>query len=239
MKTQNPILDVFGGILDLLYPPKCIVCGTLGLEPTCAACLREFRPIPGPICRHCGTTLDAGKCKRCQFIPSEFISGARSAGVFEGTLRKAIHRLKYDGKRNLVGPLGSYFGEFLSRRPFGRVKVDMIVPIPLHRAKMHDREFNQAALIAHEVGPILSLPVMEECVIRVRNTLPQVGLNASERARNVKGAFQVGDATAIKGRTVLLIDDVATTLSTADACAEPLVNAEARAVYVATLGRDL
>ncbi len=239
MKTQIRIRDIFSGVLDLLYPPKCIVCGTLGLEPACAECLRGFRPIPGPICRHCGSVLESGKCKRCRFIPAEYISGARSACVFEGTLRRAIHRLKYEGKRSLAGPLGIYLGEFLSRRPFGRIKHDMIVPIPLHRTKLREREFNQAALIANEVGRILSLPVVEECVIRVRNTSPQVGLDASERVRNVKGAFRVVDPGALKGRNVLLVDDVATTLSTADACAEPILDAGAQAVVVSTLGRDL
>ena len=239
MKSLNPIGHLFRGTLELLYPPKCLVCGGLGPETICRICKNGFRPIPAPICRHCGSTRVDGQCNRCRFIPTEYISGARSTGVYEGTLRQAIHGLKYDYKRNLAEPLGRFLGDYLANRPFGRIKFDMIVPVPLHREKLREREFNQAALIAREIGRILSLPVVEECVIRVRNTRAQVGLDASERVRNVRGAFDVHDVAAVVGRTVLLIDDVATTLSTVDACAEPIFGANARAIYAATLARDL
>jgi ComF family protein len=231
--------EVVNGLLDLIYPPKCLVCGQLGGEPLCARCLDGFPPLPKRICRRCGAPLEDRECRHCLFQPAEHLAMARSAGTYAGALRRAIIRLKYEGRRNLALPLGRCLAEYLSRYPFGRADLDLIIPIPLHKSRMNEREFNQAALIAREVAAELSLPIVEECVERTRSTRPQVSLHASERAANVRGAFRVTCPERIAGKRILLIDDVATTLSTADSCARALSETGAHSVYLATVARDV
>jgi ComF family protein len=147
--------------------------------------------------------------------------------------------LKYHYRRSLGPPLGQYLARYLEGDPFGRVAFDLIVPIPLHSRREFEREFNQATLIANEVSQTLSLPMEDRCVQRIKATRPQVGLNAEERAANLRGAFIITERSMVQGRTILLIDDVATTLSTGNSCAESLLEAGASQVYLATVARDL
>ena len=238
MNGRSLLGETLAGLIELVYPPKCLVCGSLGPEDLCKVCRQGFRELPRPICPRCGQSLDTRECPACRFLPAENLAGARSAGVYEGTLRHAIIRLKYEGRKGLAAPLGRYLGECLAQRPFGAASYDVIVPIPLHSRREFDREFNQARLIADEVGKALALPVDCVSLIRTRPTRPQVDLTAAERRANVRGAFSVRDSRAVQGMSVLLIDDVATTLSTADSCAECLLAVGAERVYVATVARD-
>lgn len=154
-------------------------------------------------------------------------------------MRHAIIRLKYEGRKQLAEPLGMYLADFIQNRPFAVDGFDLIVPIPLHRKRLFDREFNQAALLAEQIHRATGTPMNLDCVKRERITRPQVGLTAAERTANVRGAFRVLDDYAVRGKTILLIDDVATTLSTANSCAGELLDSGAHAVHLATLARDL
>ena len=159
-------------------------------------------------------------------------------------MRDAIHRLKYKGERTAAGPLARLMAEYLELRFGSRSpgspwppSVDALIPTPLHPRRLRSRGYNQSALLAHEIGKSLNMPVREDLLARIRNTRPQVETQSpQERRDNVAGSFACdADAT---GLTALLIDDVATTGSTLSECAAALKRAGAVRVYALTLARE-
>ncbi len=142
----------------------------------------------------------------------------RSVFHFEGTLRTAIHRLKYEGVTALARPLGYLMAEYWLRQP---MPSDVIIPVPLHRDRHRKRGFNQAALLAEELSGQINIPIAQTTLARHRATASQIGLDFDERRRNVDDAFRCV-ANGLAGRRVLLVDDVYTSGSTLGACAVTL-----------------
>ena len=227
------------GLLDLLFPPRCVGCGRLG-SWLCTACLEEIEFIRPPICPRCGRPLvelasvrHGGElCRLCQRSPLQ-IDGIRSVVYFEGTMRQAIHRFKYANLRHLALPLGEMMSAYWEENP---LPAEVIVPVPLHESRLRERGYNQAALLAHVLGERIGLPVSEDTLARVRETLPQVELSAQERKENVRDAFRCLD-DGLAGRQVLLVDDVCTTGSTLEACSLALRQGGARSIWALTLAR--
>jgi ComF family protein len=155
------------------------------------------------------------------------------AGPYEGPLRRAIHLLKYEGITPLARPLGERLA--LAANPFAGY--DAIVPAPLHWGRRWNRGFNQADLLAREVSRRTGIPV-DRRLLRTRPTPPQAGLSAAERRRNLQGAFAAaGEKAAIKGKNLIVIDDVMTTGATLEACARVLKRAGAAEVAALALAR--
>jgi ComF family protein len=240
---MSVVAETWNGLLDLLYPPKCLVCGEIGAEEVCQNCRESFRALTPPICDRCGEMISAATadilCPACATGTSYHFTRARAAGIYDGLLRQAILNLKYGEKRRLAAPLGAYLAEFLTTEPFALETFDLLVPVPLHAARLRSRGFNQAALVALEVGKSLNLPVSENALRRTRRTKAQMRLTAAERARNIQGAFEVPNPSLVEGKSILLLDDVLTTLSTAEECARVLMNAGAKRVNVVGIARDL
>jgi ComF family protein len=157
---------------------------------------------------------------------------AYSYGSYEGTLRKLVHLFKYSGMRPLAGP----FGKLLTRALPRDQQFDLIVPMPLHWFKRWRRGFNQADLLAREIGRKWQVPV-REVVRRRKATSPQAGLTNAKRRANVAGAFRVPRGRRLDGLRVLLVDDVLTTGATASACARALKRAGAAHVSLLALAR--
>jgi ComF family protein len=172
-----------------------------------------------------------GYCRRGAFR----FEKARSFGYYEGALREILQQYKYGGLRPLAGPLGDRLAQTLMRHRDSAW--DMVLPVPLHRNRERQRGFNQAGLLAVRVGKLCGIPLGGRDCVRVRDTPPQTGLRAAERRKNVRGAFAVPRPERVRGRRVLLVDDVLTTGATADACARALLEAGARSVWVLTLAR--
>jgi len=216
----------------------------------CSACAHAFAPVESPLCRRCGmvfTSREGGDriCGSCLKSSSRFTM-ARAAGVYDRTLKVLIHQLKYRGTIRLAGPLGELlFGAFL--RFWDMETVDLVVPVPLHRRKMRQRGFNQAALLIRNWSTLRAvnpetLPAVvddQSVLVRWRWTESQAGLGRVERSRNIRGAFTVQRPAAVAGKRVLLIDDVYTTGATVGECARVLLKAGAMRVDVLTLARAL
>jgi len=219
-------------LLNALFPPRCAGCGQLGQE-WCATCRSRVQAIHDPVCPQCGRPQhNALPCSQCRHAPLE-IDGIRSAVLFEGPLREAIHHLKYNGRTSLAGPLGSLLIVHWQARP---LPADVIVPVPLHPARLRERGYNQSTLLAEQLGKACDLPVVEAALTRIKATLPQVTLNAEQRKANVQEAFEAR-ADLVQGRQIVLIDDVCTTGATLDACSHALKQAGAKSVWALTLGR--
>ncbi len=161
------------------------------------------------------------------------IDGIRAVAYFEGNLRSAIHRFKYDGAQALAGPLAQLLVEY---QKDNQLPADVIVPVPLHPHREAERGYNQSALLARVLSSHLGVPATETALARVRATTPQVSLDAIERHSNVAGAFRAR-VHEVTGRRVLLIDDVCTTGATMESCSQALKSAGARSVWGLALAR--
>ncbi len=224
-------LRLLTSILDLVFPPHCVACGALG-SWFCQNCHDQIAIQAPPLCQRCGRPITSGAlCARCRHHPPP-VDSLRSVALHKYPLSKAIHALKYDGVRVLAAPLGALMAAYAVDL---RLDVDLLVPVPLHRARERERGYNQSRLLASEMSSRLGWPVVE-AISRLRDTPAQVGLNRAERLANVHGAFAVTDA-AVVGQRVLIIDDVCTTGATLGACAESLRRAGASTVGALTLAR--
>jgi len=214
--NRSSLLDA---VLNLLFPPHCVGCGVHGVW-LCPVCLDQvlFYEPPWP----------------AFFEEAQPLLGARAAAHLSGPLREALHRFKYAGLRALAVDLGEMLYDAWDAEPW---PVDVVVPVPLHPRRLRERGYNQSALLARELSRRTGLPVVERTLQRITPTPPQVGLSASQRAANVQGAFRCGDE-GLRGRSVLLIDDVMTTGATLRACGEALLDGQARAVWGLTVAHD-
>lgn len=175
-----------------------------------------------PRCAACDGLLaqEAVFCPLCRVTVMAFPTGQGPAfGRYGGALAQAIQRLKYLGRADLARPLGS----LLCR--LAPVACDVIVPVPLHPTRLLQRGYNQAGLLAGRLGRGRGIPVAHRALARLRDTLPQTGLNRSQRLHNLEGAFSLRQAAATRGRRVVLVDDVRTTGATLAACSKALSGA--------------
>ncbi|MEZ4599796.1 MAG: ComF family protein [Syntrophotaleaceae bacterium] len=230
------------GLIDLLLPPACPLCGGLlnqgGRQNFCTACMQGIHPVSPPHCPRCLLPYPSQEgsdhlCQSCLLDPPSFAM-VNSVGLYEDSLRQAIHRFKYRGVFSLDRPLGILLAaalESLGPDP----APDLLIPVPLHASRLRQRGYNQSLLLARVLGRRWKKPVPTRLLVRKRPTMPQQGLKAADRLRNLKGAFEV--RFPIDGQSVLLIDDVMTTGATARECARTLLKAGAREVSVAVLGR--
>ena len=207
-------------------------------------------PIAGLVCAVCGERLASpyvvsegvARCGACRRLEPLFAK-ASAYGSYEGGLRELIHLLKYEQIRPAAGVLGRMLGEAAARLPLPQ-QAPLVVPVPLHAAKQRQRGFNQSELIARAAlksPPLdaLRLQLHVSVMERTRATESQTGLTRHQRRENIRGAFHVQDAAAVAGRTILLVDDVFTTGTTASECARVLRRAGAAQVWVATVARVL
>jgi ComF family protein len=165
-------------------------------------------------------------------------------GIYENGMRAAIHAFKYDRMHPAAGRLGAMLGQAILKLAGEAPAELLVVPVPLHRSKLSERGFNQARALAREAiralgksNPEWRLTLAPKTLIRLRVTQTQAGLSPHQRRQNVRGAFQVGDTGAVRGRDILLIDDILTTGATARAASLALKRAGAKSVWVATLAR--
>ena len=216
----------------------------------CSECLSRYAPVESPICIRCGIMFkskegDDHLCQNCIKEPKIF-EIARAPGIYDRTLKKAIHSFKYRGKIQMARPFGKLlFAAFIR---FWDIKnIDLIVPVPLHLRRLRARGFNQAYLLVRswkQLAAKLSIDMSDISVernvlVRSKWTEPQTGLGRKKRIKNIKNAFKVRDCSGIAGKRILLVDDVFTTGATANECAKTLISNGAKRVDVLTLARAM
>ena len=209
------VSDILNIILRIIFPDRCAGCKKLG-ELFCPNCRMQLQAYPGRM-RHIPPALD----------------DVYIGYVFGGPLRNAIHTMKYHRKRRMAEPLGNLLTEALDA---SGLIADALVPIPMHKARLAERGFNQAAALAGQLGMMCGLPLLDS-VERIRATEQQAHLNSVQRATNVQGAFLWRSEVPAPAR-ILIIDDVLTTGATMNACAEALRRAGAERVYGLALARS-
>jgi len=242
------VWELAGAVASVIFPAPCRICGEL-LEnasriPLCRACLASLAPYPGPICQRCGrpfvstvvTEISAEPlCNVCRRGLYDF-DFARSSASYSPKVASAIVLLKYE---ELV-PLGRVFAARLlelARAHAKQCAADVVVPVPLHPARLRERGYNQAELIARPLARELGLPCRSYLLVRTRPRPDKLTLTLRERWRSVRGAFAIRQGSRVDNLRVLLVDDVLTTGATLDACSRALRRAGASYVAALTVAR--
>ncbi len=216
--------------LDFLFPPRCVSCGRWG-HRLCPECRARIAWLGPPLCARCGSPLGTLRAASHTCVHEPGLKAVRSAALFDGPMRDALHALKYRRDLGLAEVLAGFLLHVW--QPLGW-RVEVIVPIPLGAQRARERGYNQAALIADAFGERIAVPVCEKWLMRSRETASQVGLSLVERHSNVAGAFS---AQEVNRRRILLLDDVCTTGATLEAGAHALREAGAQAVFALTVAR--
>jgi competence protein ComFC len=221
-------------LLDILFPSRCAGCGLRGIE-LCDRCISTIRPLGPDSCPICGLPSKlGGLCMAC-LRREGYLSGIRSACIYEGVARKAIHHFKYRHRRTLADTLARLLDDELQRKP---LKVDLLVPVPLHPKRLAERGYNQATLLTERLSERLGIPMLD-CLARTKETVSQAKLKAAARRANVRGIFQCVQGTSLNGQRVGVVDDVCTTGATLEDCARALKEAGGGPIWGIVVARDI
>jgi ComF family protein len=224
-------------MVDFALPPRCAGCGLIVEEvgSFCASCWTKIEFLGAGGCERCGIPLeatDAEICAACLAQPSP-VDRMRAAVAYGEIARSLALRLKYGRKTALAATMARFMAVHLDEYPPGSV----MMPVPLHRRRLWSRGFNQAVLIARELAGPKGLSVDCRALIRTRATPPLKAMSMAQRRRAVSGAFAIASGKDVVGRTIILVDDVLTTGSTASACARALKRAGAERVELISWAR--
>jgi ComF family protein len=204
-------------LLDIVLPPRCGGCRTVG-SWLCDSCRSRIRRLEEPLCRRCGAEVESARNDCGCRARLKSLTRLRSAAAYEGPLELALQRFKYHGWRRLAGPLAQLMTE---RLVIEGLAAPWAVAVPLHSSRLRQRGFNQSELLVRELRRRLSLSTPPGELVRTRATPPQVGHDRRWRLDNVRDAFEWRGAP-LDACPILLIDDVATTGATLEACAAAL-----------------
>lgn len=243
-------MKLLGKLMDLIYPPRCHVCKAFLWEnrahhggnelSLCQACYSSLTAVTSPLCPVCGRPFAVGSgedhtCEDC-LLKRPFYDIARAPYVYEGNLMTAIHEFKYGKKSYLARSLGPLLASYADTW-IGHNNGLLVMPVPLHPKRLKERGFNQSLLLARHVASRLETGLDYLSLRRNRLTRPQTGLTSDERKKNVRRAFDIVSPAGLKGKSVLVIDDVATTGSTLNECARALKKAAVKEVFCLVLAR--
>lgn len=240
-------MNIFRKLIDIVYPPRCHICHDFLLNGQredesqffCRTCAADFYRITSPLCPVCSTPLDSSLddhlCEDCLRKRPHY-EATYACYMYNGAIMDAIHQFKYGSKSFLSESLGPLFAQF-AENVVQQSATTLTVPVPLHPKRLRERGFNQSLLLARHVAGKLGTELDFLSLRRVKYTNPQTGLGKEERRKNVRNAFQVVSPEAVKDKTVLLIDDVATTGNTLNECSRILRKSGCTDVYCLVLAK--
>ena len=248
---------------SLFFPSRCPVCDEIlspeekknGIHPTCES---KLYFIQGAVCMHCGRPIGqrnpnqkqlknhiestreyCHECMRKGYNRQSNIEQAKSLFLYAGAIKQTMYRFKYSNKREYA----SFFAKRVMKQQVSwlkRIGAEVIIPVPMYERKQKLRGYNQAESFAKELAAQTGIPYETKLVKRVRNTTPQKGLSEVERKNNLKNAFQISKSI-VQYQCVVVVDDIYTTGSTAEAVAQELIKRGAHRVYLLTIciGEDM
>ncbi|WP_347489206.1 ComF family protein [Desulfoscipio sp. XC116] len=240
------MLRLLQAVIELIYPSRlqCPLCGAYSQdESLCPDCRQLLAGYAGErFCSVCGSFMGVGEYPRCDSsglvcpacrVETRPFELARAVAPYEGPVREAVHRLKYRGMKSLAAPLGKMMAEAVLReRAFALA--DVLVPVPLHPVRERERGYNQSVLLARALGESLRMPVLEQVLVKIKETPSQTSLTGQQRRQNLLRAFAVVASDYIKGKIVIIVDDVFTTGSTVSILSHLLRQAGAHSVLALT-----
>jgi len=221
MTLAFPLRRLWAGLLDLLYPPRCGGCGTVGEGVWCATCQQQ------------AVLFRADQATHILTVDAAHEIAVISAAPFASPIRELIHSFKYEGSPQLDTVMGGWMAQAWAQAGHS---ADAIVPVPLHHRRRGERGYNQSDLLAKQVSMASGLPIWTQALKRVRYTQQQAHLGAAERKSNLANAFRA-DESQVRGKCLVLVDDVFTTGATLRECAKALLESGAYDVCALTLTR--
>lgn len=246
----NMFRALLNSLVDIIYPRICLACkhkiDNAHIDNLiCKKCWSSIKKNLPPFCHSCGRRLKtqplrAGAgftksiCPACVKTNLHF-DRAFSPCIYDGAVKKLIHLFKYARKDYLGQPLSKLMIEFIKEYNLPIKYMDYIVPVPLHAIKLREREFNQADILSEHIAEEFNKVVLKNNLMRHKFTKTQAELKADERILNIKGSFSVIKSEGVKGKNLLLVDDVLTTGATASEAALTLKEAGANIVFVLTV----
>ena len=221
-----------------MYPPRCPVCDDILFEnksikrpDVCLGCLKDIRIIKQPTCMRCGKQLEDEIdefCYDCTFKRFEFERGVAGFS-YSKAMRRSMYAFKYNNRREYA----NFYSKVICEKYNKVIKswdADVLIPVPLHRARFIKRGYNQAQVMAEAIGKKIGMEVDSKLLVRNKNTKPQKELTDKERCNNIENAFQIS-SNAIKYKKVILVDDIYTTGTTINECAKVLKRNGVETVY--------
>ena len=225
--------SIVKGMAHLVYPRLCMGCSKPLLDEEEILCLNcSVYNIPRTAYHHI-----ADNETRMRFTGRVSVQKATSFAYFanDGLLQHLLHELKYNDRKDIGIYLGKQLGHDLLQTRWAE-GIDTIVPVPLHPEKERQRGYNQSTLIAEGMSKVLGIPLLAGALRRLRDTESQTQKSREERIENMKEAFEIVDAERMRGKHILLVDDVLTTGATLESCALSLLKAEETTISIATIG---
>ena len=251
MEFRKYLFELGNSLVDFVFPAHCLLCNTSLTSQrgapgesrpdflVCQHCWESLNILPHPFCPVCRNFLDhsqdvPARLRRCPRCPESHPVLNWSLGLFDPAYQILIHNFKYRRKTTLGKSLGIRLGEILKKERLLE-EIDYLIPVPLHPSRQRERGYNQSKILARGISEITALPLLDRVLLRKKNTRDQTDLSPEEREENVKDAFAVRDNSLLKGKGVLLVDDVMTTGATLKECSRVLKQAGARIIIGATL----
>lgn len=227
--------------IDVILPPRCLICGKAihSCDTLCSDCFAQISFISFPYCAHCGRPLALSSdeqhyCAMCLSNKDPFRL-CRSAVKYDDFSKKLILDFKFSDCLENRTLLTNWL--FLAGNDIFKAGIDLIIPVPLHYMRLFKRKYNQSAVLASGLSKLTGIPADYKSLQKIRHTIPQISCTGKQRVKNVKKAFDVTSPHNIKGKRIVLIDDVFTTGSTLKECAKVLKKAGAKSVDTLTIAR--
>ncbi len=227
--------------VTFLYPAQCRACEEqLGLESVpymCDTCWHDIVTIKPPWCKICGIPNTEGRCDECATNPPRY-GKLRSIAIYEAVLQQAIHLFKFEKRTTLAAHLAQLIVEHIPN-DCSITDYDYILPVPIHKKRLRERGFNQSTLLAKGIAKATGVSVETDTLIRQKNTSPQSSLDRNARQTNIIGAFELLREEVVRGKNILIFDDVFTTGATVREAVKVLWNADPTEIDILTLARTL
>lgn len=231
IKAQLP--EWMWNAIDWVFPPHCLGCGIEG-EIICPECYATIKRVPVNVCPYCNAFVSTtGHCPNCLNRKPAYTQ-FRAYAFYGGVIREAVHQLKYQNDIGIARILAGYLLKVIQAENW---EIDLVVPVPLSKSKQEQRGYNQAERLAKPVANALGKPMSTQGLSRIREKASQVDLDVKSRRENVRGVFEA-DPAIVKGKRILLIDDVFTTGATLESASQALKDANSGLVYAVTVAKS-
>lgn len=238
LRNDKPfwLKNIGENVLDLLFPPRCIVCDALLLpfkrQYLCDSCPKYFEPINQANVCQCGKPKTGTHCNTCKAPQTLLITQNRAAFLYADMPQELIYKFKFRKQPFVAYGLAQLMLSAVDDHVLRAA--DVIVPVPIHKKRLRARGFNQATLLAKQLTKALGIAPPKAVIRRAKNTKPLSGFSPKGRTNTLKDAFVLSGKYDVKGQSILLIDDIFTTGATLNACAKVLLDAGAKQVSALT-----